>query len=180
MFNFFKLVLSKNIYLNFAEKIETIVVSGLNKISVDEFKKYNFSFLNLLPKCSNSEKGELEEYIQSFDPKSPNFNEVLNYAILHVKKKDIDSLEYEYIKKSMEFLIENYENLIDQIDNFLPKFKFIELESTTQSILLLMKTEREVFWTPKAVLIKEADLLADTFSSPSSVWLVNAVLDKVL
>ena len=80
----------------------------------------------------------------------------------------------------MEFLIKNYENLITQFDEFLPKFKFVELESTIQSILLLMKTEREVFQTPKAILIKEADLLADTFSSPTNVWLVHAVLDKVL
>ena len=180
MFNFFKLILSKNIYLNFAEKIETIVVSGLNKVSVEEFKNYDFSFLNLLPKHSISEKEELEKYIESFDPNSNNFDEVLNYAILQVKKKDIDNLEYDYIKKNMEFLIKNYENLITQFDEFLPKFKFVELESTIQSILLLMKTEREVFQTPKAILIKEADLLADTFSSPTNVWLVHAVLDKVL
>ena len=180
MFNFLKAILSKNIYINFAEKIDTIVNSGLNKISVEEFKKYDFSFLNVLSYLPTFREISIEEYLEYFLPGSSKFDEMLSYVAGLVKKKDIDELEYDYIVKNMNYLVENYEELIAEFDKFLPKFKFLELDSVVQSILLLMKIERANFDTPKAVLIKEADLLADKFASDSSVWLVHAVLDKTL
>ena len=180
MFNFLKAILSKNIYINFAEKIDTIVNSGLNKISVEEFKKYDFSFLNVLSYLPTFREISIEEYLEYFLPGSSKFDEMLSYVVGLVKKKDIDELEYDCIIKNMNYLVENYEELIAEFDKFLPKFKFLELDSVVQSILLLMKIERANFDTPKAVLIKEADLLADKFASDSSVWLVHAVLDKVI
>ena len=180
MYNFVKAILSKNIYLNLAEKIETIVSSGLNKISVEEFKKYDFSFLGILAQLPTSKEISIDEYLEYFNPEFQKFEEILSYVVSIVKKKDIDELEYDYVVKNMKFLIENYEELIQQFDKFLPKFKFLELDSVVQSILLLMKAEAETFQTPKAILIKEADILADKFASSSSVGLVHAVLDKVL
>lgn len=180
MFNFIKAILSKNVYLNLAEKIETIVSSGLNKISVEEFKKYDFSFLGVLIQLPTSKEISIDEYLEYFDPKTQKFDEMLSYVVNIVKKKDIDELEYDYIIKNMNFLIKNYEKLIEEFNVFLPKFKFLELDSVVQSILLLMKTEFETFQTPKAILIKEANILSDKFASSTSVGLVHAVLDKVL
>jgi transcription termination factor NusB len=54
------------------------------------------------------------------------------------------------------------------------------LESITQSVLCLMKVENEVIWTPKPILIKEAELLIKNFSSDRYVGLVYSVLVNVL
>ncbi len=167
-------------YINFAEKVETIVKSGLNKVNVEEFKKYDFSVLGDFLVKTTSNPLNPEELLKYFDPSSDEFSDILTYVSEIVKKKDIDSLEYDYVVKNMDYLVNHYDELIQDFDNYLPKFKFFELESVTQSILLLMKTESVVFSTPKAVLIKEADLLASTFTSDSNIGLIHALLDKVL
>lgn len=179
MYNFVKTVLLKDIYIKTAEKVETIVFSWMNKISPEDFKKYDFSFLDVLVKLPSKEV-DIKEYEEYFDPSSPKFDEMLAYVVNNVKKKEIDELEYDFVVKNISNLRTNYDNYVSQINQFLPTFKFEELDSVTQSILLLAKTESDTYNTPKAVLIKEADLLADKFSSDSSVKLVHAVLDKVL
>jgi len=179
MFNFVKTVLLKDVYIKTAEKVETIVFSGMNKVSIEEFKKYDFSFLDVLVKLSSKEIN-IEDYLSWFDPTNKYFDEILAYVVDNVKKKDVDELEYDFVVKNMENLKERYNSYVNQINNYLPTFKFEELDSVTQSILLLAKTESDTYQTPKAVLIKEADLLADKFSSDSSVKLVHAVLDKIL
>jgi hypothetical protein len=45
MYNFVKSVLSKNIYLDIAEKVDNIVKSGLKKVDVETFKTVDFSCL---------------------------------------------------------------------------------------------------------------------------------------
>ena len=179
MFNFVKTVLLKDIYIKTAEKVETIVFSWMNKVSPEEFKKYDFSFLDILVKLPVKDI-DISEYLNFFDPSDKKFDEMLAYVLENVKKKDIDELEYDFVVKNMQNLKYKYDEYVGQINKFLPTFKFEELDSVTQSILLLAKTESDTYQTPKAVLIKEADLLADNFSSDSAVKLVHAVLDKIL
>lgn len=179
MFNFVKTILLKDVYIKTAQKVETIVFSWMNKVSPEEFKKYDFSFLDVLVTLPSKEVN-IEDYLEYFDPSNKKFDEMLSYVVKNVKKKDIDELEYDFVLKNMDNLIKNYSNYVNKINGFLPTFKFEELDSVTQSILLLAITESNTCDTPKAVLIKEADLLADKFSSDSSVKLVHAVLDKIL
>ena len=179
MYNFVKTILLKDIYIKTAEKVETIVFSWMNKVSPEEFRKYDFSFLDVLVKLP-SKYIDVKDYEEYFDPSSLKFDGMLSYVIENVKKKEIDELEYDFVVKNIDNLRKEYDNYISKINEFLPTFKFEELDSVTQSILLLAKTEADTYNTPKAVLIKEADLLADKFSSDSSVKLVHAVLDKVL
>lgn len=179
MFNFYKSILSKGVYVDIANKVETIVSSWFNKLSFEEFKKYDFWFLatKLLQK---SEDLWIEDYIKTFDPSNSLFDENLSYAMSLVSKKDYDELEYDYISSCMSDVNKNYDVYVDDFNNYLTSFKFLELDSISQSILLTIKSEYSIFGTPKAILIKEADMMASKFSTDSSIWMIHAVLDKVM
>ena len=179
IYNFIKLNLFKELYLEFADKIDNIVHSWVNRTSVDNI---NYKFLNSYNALADKidTNNYLKMYSYFLDTDSKEFNDLLLYVCNSIKKKEIDNLEYDYINKNFVFFVKNYEILIKTINKFLPKFKFYELESITQSVLLLMKVENDVFKTEKPILIKEAIFIADKFTSDSNMWLIQAVLDKIL
>lgn len=179
IYNFIKLNLFKELYLEFADKIDNIVHSWVNRTSVDNI---NYKFLNSYNALADKidTNNYLKMYSYFLDTDSKEFNDLLLYVCNSIKKKEIDNLEYDYINKNFVFFVKNYEILIETINKFLPKFKFYELESITQSVLLLMKVENDVFKTEKPILIKEAIFIADKFTSDSNMWLIQAVLDKIL
>jgi len=183
MYNFVKSVLSKNIYLDIAEKVDNIVKSGLKKVDVETFKTVDFSCLvDFLLRIKNTDWITIDDYLISFDPDNIDaFDNLITYITeFIVVSRDCEKIEYDYIVKNMKLLLENYENLINKIDKYLSSFKFLELNSVDQSILLLFIIESITYKTPKPILIKEATLLASVFSSDSSINLINAILDKVL
>jgi len=182
MYNFFKSILSKNIYINFAEKIDNIVHQWLDKIDISAFEKFDFSKLLLVKRKYNSTLLTIQDYLSSFDPKNEEkFNEIVTYtANFFVSNKQNSSLEYQYLVNNMNYLLENYLNIVEEIDKYLDTFKFFELNSVDQSILLLGIVENRTVNTPKSVIIKECLFLWSSFTSDSSIKLINAVLDKVI
>jgi len=182
MYNFFNSILSKNIYINFADKIDNIVHQWLDKIDVSDFEKFDFSKLLITKKKYNSTLLDIKDYISSFNPKNEEkFNEVVSYISDNfvINKQDA-SLDYQYLVNNMNYLIENYENIIEEINKYLDTFKFSELNSVDQSILLLWIVENKTIQTPKSVIIKECLFLWSSFTSDNSTKLINAVLDKVI
>ena len=182
MYNFYKSILSKNIYLDFADKIDNIVNKWLDKIDVSDYEKYDFSKLIISDRKWVSKSFDISEYLSYFDPKNEDkFNEVVSYtSSFFVINKQEAVLDYQYLVNNMSYIIENYESIIEQIDQHLESFKFLELNSVDQSILLLWIIENKTIWTPKSVIIKECLFLASTFTSDSSTKLINAVLDKTI
>lgn len=180
MLNFYKFFLSKSVYIDFAEKIENIVNLWFDKIDAKEFEKYNFT--SLVAKQSISKQiYDLDDYISFFDVETKEFDEILSYILNHfLKARDWVWLEYDYISKNMKFLSLEYDSIIKNLDDVLESFKFHELNSVDQSILLLWYVENFSTKTPKWVIIKECLMLWTAFSSPSSTKLLNAVFDKVL
>jgi len=180
MFNFYRSILSKNIYLDFADKVENIVRHWLDKIDDVEYSKFDFTKLLASKKIYAEKHNDISEYKSYFEPTNEKkFQEVVSYtSSFFVNNKQSVSLDYSYIVNSMSFLTKNYEKIVNKIDELLTTFKFFELNSVDQSILLLWIVESEVEQTPKAVIIKECIFLASTFSSESSVKLINAILDK--
>jgi len=181
MYNFYKAILSKNLYIDFADKIENIVNKWLDKIDVSEYEKYDFSKLVFQNKIIDN-KLTIQDYLESFDPKNEErFNEVVSYtsSFFVITKHDV-SLDYQYLVNNMSYLIDNYDKIVEEFNKYLDSFKFFELNSVDQSILFLWYIENKVIWTPKSVIIKECLFLASTFTSDSSTKLINAVLDKAI
>jgi transcription termination factor NusB len=80
-----------------------------------------------------------------FDVNSEKFEELLSFVLSEVKKrKETDKVDTVYIYSCYRKLIEKFDVYVREFDKFLPKFKFYELESITQSVLCLMKVENEV------------------------------------
>ena len=181
MYNFSKSILSKNVYVNFADKIDNIVKKWLDKIDVSEYSKFDFSKL-LIKKKYIGDIYDIENYISSFDPRNEEeFNEIVSYtSSFFVINKQNSSIEYNFLANNMLYLIENYEKIISDINKYLESFKFLDLNSIDQSILLLWLIESRTTWTPKSVMIKECIYLASSFASENSIKLINAVLDKVI
>jgi len=178
IYNFYFSILSKNIYVNIADKIDNIVKCWFDKIDKYEFKKYDFFWL-LNFELKNNRNYDIQDYIKIFNVDNKEFHEYLSYiANNFIKEKDYVSIEYNFILKNIDYLNKNYNNIIDNINRFLTTFKFHEINSLDQAILLLAITEYKTYNTPKWVIIKEAMILSDTFSSNNN--LVNAVLDKLL
>lgn len=178
MYNFYNYILRKNIYVNIADKIGNIVNLWFDKIDSSEFKKYNFTSL-LLVKSTNIKKYNIQDYIWFFDVNNKEFDNFLSYTLNNfVNKKDWVHLEYDFIVKNMNYLKENYKTLVNNIDVPLKTFKFSEINSVDQAILLLALTEYKNYKTPKWIIIKEAMIMSDVFSWNSK--LINAVLDKSL
>lgn len=183
IYNFCKSVLSKNIYVDFADKIENIVNHWLDNINPESFETFDFSkLLEKKIKVKNMSSYSLEEYIEQLNPKNKEkFNNYVAYiANEFVNNKQWASLEYSYIVNHMYFLLENYKNIIEDISQNLDTFKFFELNSIDQSILLLWYIENKVEKTPKSVLIKECNFLSSTFWTENSIKLITAVLNKVI
>lgn len=178
MYNFYNFILSKNIYVNIADKVDNIVKLWFDKIDDSEFKRYDFTSL-LSMKSKYDKKYNVEDYANFFDINSVEFDEFVSYIVeKSVNKRDWVELEYSFILKNMDYLKQNYEQIIDNINNSLETFKFSEINSVNQAILLRAIVEYKTCDTPKWIIIKEAMMLADTFSWHAS--LVNAVLDKSL
>ncbi len=181
-YNFSKSILWNEIYSNTAKKIDNIVKLWLDKINESEFQNFDFSLLLDFENKKNTESFSMDEYITYFNPENAvNFEKVVNYTTnFFVKKKEWVNVEYDYLIKNAKYLIENYKDIVNLINENLPTFKFDELNSIDQAILLLWVVESEVYKTPKAVIIKECMFLASTFGTDNSVNLINAVLDKSL
>ncbi len=181
-YNFSKSILWNEIYSNTAKKIDNIVKLWLDKINESEFQNFDFSLLLDFENKKNTESFSMDEYITYFNPENAvNFEKVVNYTTnFFVKKKEWVNVEYDYLIKNAKYLIENYKDIVNLINKNLPTFKFDELNSIDQAILLLWVVESEVYKTPKAVIIKECMFLASTFGTDNSVNLINAVLDKSL
>ena len=183
IYNFFIFVLNKNTYINFADKIDNIVKQWLDKIESSDYEKFDFSKLLKIPKKYNSTVLELEDYLSSFNPSNEEkFNNIVSYVVSNfvLNKFDDVSLDYQYVVNNMQYIVDNYDNMILNIDTYLDSFKFDELNSVDQSILLLWIAENKTIWTHKNIIIKECLFLASTFTSDSSTKLINAVLDKVI
>jgi len=182
IYNFSKFVLWNNISINTANKIDNIVKLWLDKIDESEFKNFDFSLLLNFEYKKNTSTFSLEDYIEYFNPKNVNkFEELVKYTIdFFVKKRDWVNVDYNYLIKNANYLLDNYEEIVLIINKYLSTFKFHELNSVDQSILLLGIVENSVFKTPKPIIIKECMFLSSTFGSDNSVWLINAVLDKWL
>jgi len=182
MYNFYKSILSKNVYLDFADKIDNIVNKWLDKIDVSDYEKYDFSKLIVSDRKWVSKSYDISEYLAYFDPKNEDkFNEVVSYtSSFFVINKQEAALDYQYLVNNMSYLIENYDNIIEEVNKYLESFKFLELNSVDQSILFLWIIENKTIWTPKSVIIKECLFLASTFTSENSTKLINAVLDKII
>ncbi len=183
VYNFCSSVLSKNIYIDFADKIENIVNHWLDNIDPESFETFDFSkLLEKKIKVKNMSSSTLEEYIEQLNPKNEEkFNNYVAYiANEFVNNKQWASLEYSYIVNHMYFLLENYLNIIEDISKNLDTFKFFELNSIDQSILLLWYIENKVEKTPKSILIKECNFLSSTFWTENSIKLITAVLNKVI
>jgi len=178
MYNFYTFILSKSIYVNIADKVDNIVKLWFDKIDDSEFKKYDFAPL-LSIRYKYDKKYDIQDYINFFDINNKEFDNFISYTIDNfVKKKDWVSLEYNFVVKNMDYLKQNYNQIIDNINSSLKTFKFSEINSVDQTILLLAFIEYKTYKTPKWIIIKEAMILSDVFSSNSR--LVNAVLDKSL
>lgn len=178
MYNFYNFILSKSIYVNIANKVDNIVKLWFDKIDDSEFKRYDFTSL-LSIKSKYDKKYSIQDYTDFFDINNEEFKEFLSYtADKFVNKKDWVSLEYNFIVKNLDYLKQYYDHIIDDINSFLNTFKFSEVNSVDQAILLLAFSEYRTYKTPKWILIKEAMMLSDIFSSNSK--LINAVLDKLL
>lgn len=178
MYNFYNFILSKNIYVNIADKVDNIVKLWFDKIDDSEFKRYDFTSL-LSMKSKYDKKYNIEDYANFFDINSVEFDEFVSYIVeKSVNKRDWVELEYSFILKNMDYLKQNYEQIIDNINISLETFKFSEINSVNQAILLRAIVEYKTCDTPKWIIIKEAMMLADTFSWHAS--LINAVLDKSL
>lgn len=177
MYNFYKFVLSKNIYINMAEKIETIVYWWLNKLDENELKTYDFT--PLLSLKSKKLTYTIDDYLKNFEVGTKEFDDLIFYLTDNIVRKKTDlTLEYDYIVKNMNYLKQNYDEIVEKLNFSLKTFKFSEINSIDQAILLLAFVEYKTYNTPKWIIIKEAMLLSDTFSSNSK--LINAVLDKSL
>ena len=182
MYNFSNAILEKNIYVNFADKIDNIVKQWLDKIDSKEFEKFDFSQLVEVKKIVSKPNYDIKDYLAWFDPKNEKeFNELVSYIInnLVIIKWDF-SIEYDYLVENMSYLLNNYDFIVEKINSSLETFKFNELNSVDQSILLLWFVENQVIWTHKNIIIKESLFLASTFTSDSSRKLINAILDKIL
>jgi len=181
-YNFSKSVLWNEIYSNTAKKVDNIVKLWLDKINESEFQNFDFSLLLDFENKKNTESFSVDEYITYFDPENAvNFENMVKYTTdFFVTKKEWVDVEYDYIIKNTEYLVKNYEDIIKLIDKNLPTFKFNELNSIDQAVLLLWIVESKVYQTPKPIIIKECMFLASTFGTDSSVNLINAVLDKSL
>jgi len=183
VYNFCMSVLNKNIYIDFADKIENIVNHWLDNIDPESFETFDFSkLLEKKIKIKNLSSSSLQEYIEQFNPKNEEqFNNYVSYvANEFVNNKQWATLEYNYIVNSMYLLLENYLTIIDDISKHLDTFKFFELNSVDQSILILWYLENKVEKTHKSILIKECIFLSSTFWSENSVKFVTAILNKVL
>jgi transcription termination factor NusB len=136
----------------------------------------------LVNKILSYSENKLEDYISMFNPSNDKeFLKLISYISDNiVLAKHNEAIELDYIFSNMKYLWNNYEEIVSEIDKYLPTFKFLELNSVSQSIILLSYVENKVIQTPKNVLIKESIFLADTFDSKNSTKLINAVLDKVL
>ena len=178
MYNFYNFILSKSIYTNIADKIDNIVKLWFDKIDESEFKKYDFTSL-LSMKSKYDKEYNIQDYTSFLDINNKEFNDFLSYIVDNIiKKRDWVSLEYDFIVKNMDYLKQNYNQIIDNINNSLKTFKFYEINSVDQAIFLLAFVEYTIYKTPKWIIIKEAMMLSDVFSSNSK--LVNAVLDNLL
>ena len=178
MYNFYNFILSKSIYIDIADKIDNIVKLWFDKIDENEFKKYDFKSL-LSIKSKYDKEYNIQDYIDFFDINNKEFDKLISYIVDNiVKKRDWVSLEYDFIVRNMDYLEQNYNQIIDNIDNSLKTFKFHEINSVDQAIFLLAFVEYKIYKTPKWIIIKEAMMLSDIFSSNGK--LVNAVLDNLL
>ncbi len=178
MYNFYNYILSKSLYVDMADKVDNIVKLWFDKIDVDEFEKYDFAPL-LAVNVKEKPVSTVQDYANFFNIDSDDFDSIVSYVSnSFIKNKDWVSIEYDFIIKNMVYLKNNYNHIVWIIDNFLETFKFSEINSVDQAILLLSFIEYKSCKTPKKIVIKEAMMLADTFSGNSS--LVNAVLDKSL
>jgi len=182
IYNFSKSILWNEVYSTTASKVDNIVKLWLDKIDESEFQNFDFSLLLDFESKKNIKSLSIEEYMEYFDPENAaNFEKVVKYTTdFFVKKKEGVDVEYDYLIKNSKYLIENYENIVELINKNLSTFKFNELNSIDQAILLLWIVENKVCKTPKPVIIKECMFLASTFGTDSSVNLINAVLDKSL
>jgi len=182
IYNFSKSVLLNDIYSNTANKVDNIVKLWLDKIDESEFQNFDFSLLIDFENKKNTETFSLEESIIFFNPENAvDFEKLVNYTTeFFVKKRDGVEVEYDYLIKNAKYTVENYNEIIELIDKNLSTFKFIELNSIDQAILLLGVVENKVYQTPKAIIIKECMFLSSTFWTDNSIKLINAVLDKWL
>lgn len=182
MFNFAKSVLKKNIYTSLSDKVDNIVKSWLDKIDSSDFQKFDFSILLEIEKKTNTKSFSIDEYLSLFDTeKADLFQKLVEYVSnFFVINKRWEKIEYDYLIKNMSYVKEEYDNIILKLNEKFDTFKFLELNSIDQSILLLWITEFYTYKTPKAVIIKECSFLADTFWTDNSIWLINAILDKTL
>jgi transcription termination factor NusB len=87
----------------------------------------------------NTEKISLEDFVSFFEPKNAiNFEKLVNYTIkFFVKPKEGVEVEYDYLIKNAKYVVENYDDIVNLINKNLPTFKFNELNSIDQAILLL-------------------------------------------
>lgn len=180
MLNFYKYFLSKNIYIDFADKIENIINLWFDKIDAEEFEKYSFTNLSKHSYKSNMNY-TLDDYISFFETQNEEFEHMLFYTMNYfVEAREWVQLERSYILENLNYLNNNYEEIIEKINWFLNSFKFVELNSVDQSILLLWCVENFATKTPKQIIIKECLMLSSAFSTTSSAKLMNAVFDKAL
>lgn len=180
MYNFYYNLNCKSLYKDFADKVENIINWWLNDKCYEEFKKHDFSSLLSLEKAPTFAY-DIEDYISFFSPKNDFFDEFVSYVAENfVKKRDDVTLEYDYIVKNLNYLYDNFEDIVGLINDGLNSFKFFELNSINQSILLLWYIEYVIYKTPKSIILKECILLTSSFSSESSINFVNAVLNKIL
>ena len=135
MNNLKKILSDNNIKLKGLKKINRAIILDTNKgkyVYKENTNNYNiYEYLktrefNYFPKCiSSNSKGELVEYINSFDiPKEQRVNDLIHLSgILHrttsLKKEiDLDELKemYESILKNINYLRSYYEDLNNYID----------------------------------------------------------------
>ena len=85
----------------------------------------------------------------------------------------------EFVVSIRDDLIENEENYIEEIGNYLVKWTFDRLNLVEQAILLETVSELHLNLNDRAVVIDEAVILAKTYCDEDSYKYINGVLDHI-
>lgn len=108
-----------------------------------------------------------------FDPK-PNIIEIIG-DVFDQPVKEIDP----YAKKVILETIKNAQEVVDNIQPHLIKYRFDRLSLIEQAILVMAYVEVIYLDQPKAIAINVAVKLAQKYTDAESFKFINAVLEKV-
>lgn len=100
------------------------------------------------------------------------FQESNDLSITNDQLSDVESL--------LIFLSENQNELIKQVDEKSTRRKYNSLDQMVQNALLVSLSEKEIFETPRKVIINESVELVKKYSDDKNAKVVNGILDTIL